>query len=197
MSSKYTKQRDHRNPCNTRSINLSKVAGALQNPNGMTLNWKSPECVAKAVLHQASGDRDTCQYPLARSRVENHCLPAKYIQCIIYSRHRVRVLDRRQIQPAVIHTEPGSAIFLSHHHHRYRSRGVAWLDLSAGQHLFYADFLLFNLLGRHMPRSAPHRRVVTGINGVFHSIHVSGQGRTRYGEEVHKLQQCISQLAFL
>ena len=76
MSSKYTKQRDHLYPCNTRSINLSKVAGALQSPNGMTLNWKSPECVAKAVLHLASGDRDTCQYPLARSRVENHRLPA-------------------------------------------------------------------------------------------------------------------------
>ena len=44
--------------------------------NGITLNWKSPECVAKAVLHRASGDKETCQYPLAKSRVENHFLPA-------------------------------------------------------------------------------------------------------------------------
>ena len=76
MSSKYTKQQDHRKPCSTRSINLSKVAGALHKPKGMTLNWNRPECVAKAVLHLASGDRDTCQYPLARSRVENQRLPA-------------------------------------------------------------------------------------------------------------------------
>ena len=119
------------------------------------------------------------------------------LKCIVYSRQRVRVLDRRQIQPAVIHTEPGSAVFFSHQHHRCRPRAVARLDLSAGKHLFYADFLLFNLLGRHTPRSTPDRWVVTGINGVFHSIRVSGQGRTRYGKEVHELQQCISQLAFL
>ena len=41
----------------------------------------------------------------------------------------------------------GSAIFISHQHHRCRPRVVARLDLSTGQHLFYADFLLFNLLG--------------------------------------------------
>ena len=76
MTSKYTRQRDHRRPYRTRSINLSNVASALQSPNSMTLNWNSPEWVTKAVLHLASGDRDTCQYPLARSRVENHRLPA-------------------------------------------------------------------------------------------------------------------------
>ena len=57
-SSKYTKQRDHRMPHKTRSINLSNVAGALHNPNGITRN--SPSFVTKAAFLFTSGDMATC-----------------------------------------------------------------------------------------------------------------------------------------
>ena len=48
------------------------VPGALQSPNGITRNWYSPCCVAKAVFSRSAGSTSTCQYPLARSSVENH-----------------------------------------------------------------------------------------------------------------------------
>ena len=72
-SSKYTKHRDQRIPHKTWSISLSNVAGALHSPNGITRNWNNPSFVTNAALRLASGDMATCQYPLARSMVENHC----------------------------------------------------------------------------------------------------------------------------
>ena len=76
------------------------------------LNWKSPECVANAVLHRASGDKDTCQYPLARSRVENHRLPAN-ISKVSSIRGR-GYASLTEVQPAVVHTEPSSTVLLRH-----------------------------------------------------------------------------------
>ncbi|KRY53471.1 hypothetical protein T03_14003 [Trichinella britovi] len=35
-----------------------------------------PKGVVKAVFSRSCGSTSTCQYPLARSRVENHCAPA-------------------------------------------------------------------------------------------------------------------------
>ena len=72
-SSKYTRQRDHRMPHNTRSMSRSNVAGALHSPNGITRNWNNPSFVTKAAFFFASGDMAACQYALARSIVENHC----------------------------------------------------------------------------------------------------------------------------
>ena len=47
MSSRYTRQCDHWRPARTRSMSRWKVAGALQSPNGMTLNWKRPSVVQR------------------------------------------------------------------------------------------------------------------------------------------------------
>ena len=41
-------------PASTCSISRSNVAGALQRPNGMTLNCHKPVAVENAVLHLAS-----------------------------------------------------------------------------------------------------------------------------------------------
>ena len=56
-------------------MSRSDVAGALHNPNGITANWNSPECVANAVFGFASSKSLTCQLPLAKSRVENQACP--------------------------------------------------------------------------------------------------------------------------
>ena len=53
------------------------MAGALHNPKGITANWNNPECVANAVFGFAFSDSLTCQYPLAKSRVENQACPFK------------------------------------------------------------------------------------------------------------------------
>ena len=62
-------------PASTSSISRSKVAGPLQSPNGMTLNCHSPWPVEKAVFSLELSSSWTCQYPLLRSRVENHSTP--------------------------------------------------------------------------------------------------------------------------
>ncbi|OUC41195.1 hypothetical protein D917_03569 [Trichinella nativa] len=41
----------------------------------MTLNWYKPYGVVKAVFSLSRVSISTCQYPLARSSVENHCAP--------------------------------------------------------------------------------------------------------------------------
>ncbi|KRZ56347.1 hypothetical protein T02_12151 [Trichinella nativa] len=53
------------------------VAGALNSPKGLTLNWYKPYGVVKAVFSQYRVSISSCQYPLARSSVENHCAPVK------------------------------------------------------------------------------------------------------------------------
>ena len=53
-----------------------KVAGALQRPKGTWLNSNScPLLVQNAVFSLSCSDIGTCQYPLFRSRVENHLAP--------------------------------------------------------------------------------------------------------------------------
>jgi len=52
----------------TFSINCSKVAGALQRPNGMTLNCHNPLSMENAVFSLSSELTCTCQYPLFESR---------------------------------------------------------------------------------------------------------------------------------
>ena len=56
-------------------MSRSNVAGALHNLKGITANWNNPECVANAVFGFASSESLTCQYPLAKSRVENQACP--------------------------------------------------------------------------------------------------------------------------
>lgn len=46
---------------NTLSMSRSNVAGALQSPNGRTLNCQSPLFVRNVVLGADSGDHGTCQ----------------------------------------------------------------------------------------------------------------------------------------
>ncbi|KRY56480.1 hypothetical protein T03_15708 [Trichinella britovi] len=42
----------------------------------LSLNWYSPKGVVKAVFSRSCCSTSTCQYPLTRSRVENHCAHA-------------------------------------------------------------------------------------------------------------------------
>ena len=76
MSSRYTRQTLQGNPTSTSSINLSKVAGALHSPKGMTTNCHNPLPVVKAVFSLSSSCNSTCQYSLLRSSVENQLEPA-------------------------------------------------------------------------------------------------------------------------
>ena len=77
MSSIYTKHVFQCSPASTESISLWKVAGALHNPKGITLNSKRPSDVQKAVFSRCSGLTCTCQYPLLKSSVENSLAPAR------------------------------------------------------------------------------------------------------------------------
>jgi hypothetical protein len=58
-SSKYTRQELYVRPRNTVSISLSEVAGALQSPKGMTVNFHNPWPIEKSVFSLSSGC--TCQ----------------------------------------------------------------------------------------------------------------------------------------
>ena len=62
----------HWSPVSTRSIRRWKVAGALARPKGMTLNWNRPLVVQNADFSLAASVSPTCQYPLAKSRVEKY-----------------------------------------------------------------------------------------------------------------------------
>ena len=101
----------------------------------------------------------------------------QHVQSIINARQRVGVLDRRQIQPAVVHAESGPAVLLSHQYTRRRPRAVTWFDLASGQRLSNTSLVLFNLQRRHPARGTTDRRTVPGVDGMFHSIRVTGQGR--------------------
>lgn len=63
------------------SIRRSNVAGARHKPNGMILNLKSPQQIAKAVFGLSSWAISTCQYPEQKSNAENKELqyPQRYI----------------------------------------------------------------------------------------------------------------------
>ena len=53
-----------------------KVAGALHRPKGTWLNSNScPLLVQNALLALSCSVIGTCQYPLLRSKVENHLAP--------------------------------------------------------------------------------------------------------------------------
>lgn len=45
---------------------------ALNNPNGIQSNSYRPKGVVNAIFWRSSGWTGMCQYPLARSRVEEH-----------------------------------------------------------------------------------------------------------------------------
>ena len=157
MSSKYTRQRDHRRPCRTR-IHQSLKCG---------------RCVAESKRHDFKLEQSGMGRESGLTsgfRWQGHLL----------------VLHRRQIQPAVIHTERGSAVFLSHQHHRCRPRTVARFDLSTGQHFFNTAFLLFNLLRRHT--SWAHRMGgVSPVSMVCSTASVCPvRAEPGMGEEVHK-----------
>ena len=77
MWSKYIRQISQWRPERTSSISRSNVAGVLARPKGIFLNWYNPNWVVKAVFSASSGAIGTCQYPLARSKVENHLDPLK------------------------------------------------------------------------------------------------------------------------
>ena len=75
ISSRYTKHLSHWRPLNTVSMSLWNVAGAPESPNGITRNWNRPLRVMNAVLGLSSSFIFTCQYPEARSKVQNHSAP--------------------------------------------------------------------------------------------------------------------------
>ena len=75
MSSMYTAHSFQFNPLRTVSIALSKVAGALQSPNGIVLNSYSPSLVEKAVFGLSSSSIGICQNPLAKSIVHKYLQP--------------------------------------------------------------------------------------------------------------------------
>ena len=76
MSSTYTRQVFQCIPLSTRSISRSKVAAALQSPNCITLNCHNSPFALNAVFSLSLSTIYTCQYPLCRSNVENHFVPA-------------------------------------------------------------------------------------------------------------------------
>src|SRR6266545_5281078 len=55
-------------------ISLWKVAGALHNPKGITLNWYCPFRVLNAIFFRSLFLTKTCQYAKAKSRLVNHLL---------------------------------------------------------------------------------------------------------------------------
>ena len=75
ISSIYTIQKIPMYGAKISFITLWNVAGPLASPKGITLNWNSPLCVAIAVFSTQSGSIPICQYPDARSIVENHSDP--------------------------------------------------------------------------------------------------------------------------
>ena len=129
----------------------------------------------------APGFRRQRDLPIATDQIQGR-KPSfiGHVQCIVDTRQGVGILDRRQVQPALVHSESSSTVLLSHQHHRCRPQAITRLDLTASQHFCYTSFFLFNLLRRHSSRSTADRCTVSGVNGMFHRIRVAGQGRTRY-----------------
>ena len=77
-SSRYARHVSQVSPSRVASINLAKVAGALQRPKGRTLNWYNcPPLVEKAVFSLSSSATGTCQYPDCKSSVEKNLLPSR------------------------------------------------------------------------------------------------------------------------
>src|SRR5215212_744637 len=72
ISSMYTTTYCQRISRNTVSIKRWKVAGALHNPNGITVNSYVPNLVIKVDFSWSLWSSSTCQNPLARSSEENH-----------------------------------------------------------------------------------------------------------------------------
>lgn len=66
MSSRYTTQQLRGMLASNRSISCSKVAGALQSPNGMMWNCYNPSPMVKAVF----GVRGHLHLPVAAAQVE-------------------------------------------------------------------------------------------------------------------------------
>ena len=73
-SSKCNRQHFQCRLFSTRSISRSNMAGALQSPNGITLNCHKPPFALNAVFSLSA--ISTCQYPLCRSNVDSHFVPA-------------------------------------------------------------------------------------------------------------------------
>ena len=65
MSSMYTRQDCQVSPASRRFMRRWEVAGALQRPNGITVNSYSPSVQRKAVLTSDSAI-GICQYPTRR-----------------------------------------------------------------------------------------------------------------------------------
>ncbi|KRY00390.1 hypothetical protein T12_2688 [Trichinella patagoniensis] len=65
----------------------------------MTLNWKRPIGVEKAVFSRSGSATSTCQYPEARS--------CQRVQRVVNAREWLRVDTGYGVQPAVINAEPG------------------------------------------------------------------------------------------
>ena len=137
------------------------------------------------------------ELPVIVKPANNHS-PHPELKTTVYRRtcpeyHRceagVGVLDRHQVQSAVFHTEPGSAVFLSHQYNRHRPRAVTRLNLATGQHLSNTSLLLFNLRRRHPARGTADRPTVPGVNGMLHCIRVSSQSRAGHRKQVNELQQ--------
>ena len=76
MSSRYIRQVFQCSLLSTRFISLSNVIAALQSPNEITLSCHNPPFALNAVFSFSLSAISTCQYPLCRSNVENHFVPA-------------------------------------------------------------------------------------------------------------------------
>ena len=74
-SSRYTSSVSHCNPDIMFSISLSKVLEALHNPKGITFHWYSPPSTTNVAFSLAVSSNSICQYPDARSSLENQCAP--------------------------------------------------------------------------------------------------------------------------
>lgn len=87
-------------------IRCSKVTGAFQSPNGITLNRYIPCLMVNVVLCWASGTSSTCQYPQRKLRMLNQDEPTMKLRAW----QGTRVLESDNVKALIIITEVSTAM---------------------------------------------------------------------------------------
>jgi hypothetical protein len=82
MSFRYTRHDSQMGPLKTVSINPSNIDGALHSPKPMCVNCHFPLIRWERLLILVFRMRSICQYPLLKSRVENHLPPASVYRAL-------------------------------------------------------------------------------------------------------------------
>ena len=90
--------------------------------------------MTKAVFSRSPTSISTCQYPLARSRLQKNL--AKGVEAVLNVREQVGVYLHNLIESSVVDTKPRRSILLFHQDGRTAPRTVALLDNLNSQHVF-------------------------------------------------------------